>query len=286
MPKASKNSTVDFARDEFDKECISGIYRMIENGKRVTQDSLEEFIEETSFSKDLLASQSLVATIRRFKKDSLIDISARNVTLTRKGSSQAETIVRSQRLAECAAASIFNVDIQHVSEQAQALCKAITPHLESKILDILDNPAVSPFGYPIPGSGRVGQKSDLVKLTDAQEGKDMVVSRIPMESRELLTYLLEKGIVPGQAVVVEHVAHITGVISFLCGGQRCVIANNVVGGIWLQEPSGDVSDEDISSLSEEDVHVGPSAPDNNRVSSQQPAEFHSEREPEAVTHSP
>ena len=76
------------------------------------------------------------------------------IALTRKGLRQAEAVVRTQRIAECAVANIFRVDIHDVAEEAYAFAKGLTSKLEVKVLEMLGNPSVSPYGYPIPGVDR------------------------------------------------------------------------------------------------------------------------------------
>ena len=239
MPRKPNSGISDAARIEFETECLSAIYRMTEDGKKVTQESLDEFIEATSLAKPSLATRSCVAVVRRFKKDDLADVSSRAIALTRKGLRQAEAVVRTQRIAECAVANIFRVDIHDVAEEAYAFAKGLTSKLEVKVLEMLGNPSVSPYGYPIPGVGQTIQKRGMVRLSEAQEGAAMTVGRIPVESRDLLDFLFERGIIPGESVLVNQVSKVTEIISFVCGGKDCVVAHSVGEGIWLYPASTD-----------------------------------------------
>jgi DtxR family Mn-dependent transcriptional regulator len=88
--------------------------------------------------------------------------------------------------------------------------------VERKLLTLLGNPSVSPFGNPIPGldalrgeqpvggeTSAVLDSLTLLSTTATAEGRTVVIRRISeqlQESGELLRVLAEQGVRPGAAM--------------------------------------------------------------------------------------
>ena len=82
--------------------------------------------------------------------------------------------------------------------------------VERKLLTLLGNPSVSPFGNPIPGLDALGGDTSavldaltLLSVTATPEGRDVVVRRISeqlQEDGDLLRELADHGVRPGQRV--------------------------------------------------------------------------------------
>lgn len=91
--------------------------------------------------------------------------------------------------------------------------------VERRLVQVLDNPTVSPFGNPIPGLSQLGvgplsnnAGSDLVRLTELPAGSPVaVVVRQLTEHVQgdvgLITRLKDAGVVPNARVIVETNPH-------------------------------------------------------------------------------
>lgn len=91
--------------------------------------------------------------------------------------------------------------------------------VERRLVQVLDNPTVSPFGNPIPGLSQLGvgslsnnAGSDLVRLTELPAGSPVaVVVRQLTEHVQgdvgLITRLKDAGVVPNARVMVETNLH-------------------------------------------------------------------------------
>lgn len=105
--------------------------------------------------------------------------------------------------------------------------------VERRLVQVLDNPTVSPFGNPIPGLGLLGLRDstvaedggELVRLTELPVGDSVaVVVRQLTEHVQgdvaLISRLKEAGIVPNARVLVR--ASPDGDVTIMVGGHENV----------------------------------------------------------------
>jgi DtxR family Mn-dependent transcriptional regulator len=81
--------------------------------------------------------------------------------------------------------------------------------VEARLADALGNPQTCPHGNPIPGTGAPSLPGGAITLDQAQAEQELVVVRITEEGErdlELLVYLEEHSIVPGERLAVKEVA--------------------------------------------------------------------------------
>ena len=110
----------------------------------------------------------------------------------------------------------------------------MSPLLEEKIRRKLGNPKVSPFGDPIPGSGHVASNGSVL-LSEAVQGNEYAVDRIPEDDQALLEYLVPFGFIPGRRVKLTETAPYRGVIKLECDGEEVVVGYEVAERIWLRQ---------------------------------------------------
>ena len=111
------------------------------------------------------------------------------------------------------------------------MCSAAL-YLETKILAKLGNPSISPYGYPIPGSGYVINKKAL-KLSKSPINANFIVDRIPVDDQSLLKYLVENNVTPGQTGSISEINESAGTISINCSGSEAVFSLSVGDLIWV-----------------------------------------------------
>ena len=87
----------------------------------------------------------------------------------------------------------------------------MSENVERRLLEVLDNPTVSPYGNPIPGLEELGVKVTLPtdkseRLVEMPAGESVVIVRRMAEhvqaDAELITELREAGVVPNARVRV------------------------------------------------------------------------------------
>ncbi|MBW4094355.1 MAG: metal-dependent transcriptional regulator [Acidobacteria bacterium] len=153
-------------------------------------------------------------TVGRMERDGLVIVSGdRHLELTDDGRSKATAVMRKHRLAERLLADVIGLDWAFVHEEACRWEHVMSTKVEQRIFELLDRPADSPYGNPIPGLAALGGKESerfmdgainlpdalkLYKPTSTAHIKRLS-ERIQVEP-ELLAQLDESGIRPGAKV--------------------------------------------------------------------------------------
>jgi DtxR family Mn-dependent transcriptional regulator len=159
-------------------------------------------------------------TVARMERDGLLTVEGdRHLQLSDEGRALATAVMRKHRLAECLLVDVIGLDYADVHEEACRWEHVMSEAVERKLLTLLGNPTVSPFGNPIPGldalhgdPARDGETSvvlgslTLLSTTATPDGRPVVIERISeqlQESADLLRVLAEQGVRPGASMVAR-----------------------------------------------------------------------------------
>src|SRR5207237_8561194 len=124
------------------------------------------------------------------------------VELTKAGERVALAVVRHHRLLELYLAEALGMPWDRVHAEAEVLEHAISPELSELIAEKLGNPTHDPHGDPIPTAEGVIEESVSIPLSDMAEGQRGVFTRVSDSDPEMLRYLSERGIAPGERLEV------------------------------------------------------------------------------------
>jgi DtxR family Mn-dependent transcriptional regulator len=143
----------------------------------------------------------------------------RHLQLSEHGRALATAVMRKHRLAECLLVDVIGLDYADVHEEACRWEHVMSEAVERKLLSLLGNPTVSPFGNPIPGlealageqplggsTSVVRDSLTLLSSTATEEGRRVVIRRISeqlQEDGEVLRVLDDQGVRPGASVVAR-----------------------------------------------------------------------------------
>ena len=216
---------------------LLSIYRLNEEDALVTLTQLAEHLKVLPEGEGLGTSLPTVGgMIRRLEREGLLAVdSKRQLSLTRKGTRHAESIVRRHRLAERMVVDMLDVELHRAHVEAHLLEHAISPYLEERIMKKLGMPTTSPFGYPIPGTDYV-QKGESFRLNEAEAGRELMIDKIPVDDEVLLEHLVQNQVIPGNAIEVNEINTSTGIISFRCLDKDVVVGYQVGQFIWVCTP--------------------------------------------------
>ena len=159
-------------------------------------------------------------TVARMERDGLLRVEGdRHLQLSDQGRALATAVMRKHRLAECLLVDVIGLDYADVHEEACRWEHVMSEAVERKLLSLLGNPTVSPFGNPIPGldalageqplggeTSAVLDSLTLLSTTATSDGRVVVIRRISeqlQEDGELLRVLDEQGIRPGNSMVAR-----------------------------------------------------------------------------------
>ncbi len=159
-------------------------------------------------------------TVSRMERDGLLHVAGdRHLELTETGRALAIAVMRKHRLAERLLVDVIGLPWEEVHAEACRWEHVMSEDVERRLVAVLDNPTVSPFGNPIPGLAELGiggeleaEEQNLVRLTELPAGSPVaVVVRQLTEHVQgdvgLIGRLKEAGVVPNARVTVETNPH-------------------------------------------------------------------------------
>src|SRR6187455_930800 len=133
--------------------------------------------------------------IGRLERDGYITRAGdKTISFTESGEGHAEGIVRRHRLIERFLTDVLGIPWDEVHEEAERLEHAMSPVLESRMLAAIGDAKTCPHGHPI----NVGDRIVGVPLGDVEVGAKIRVVRFENEAEDLLHYLKDSGIEPGE----------------------------------------------------------------------------------------
>lgn len=154
-------------------------------------------------------------TVARMERDGLVRVEGdRHLAMTEIGRQLAVRVMRKHRLAECLLVNVIGLPWEQVHVEACRWEHVMSEEVERRLVMLLDNPTVSPYGNPIPGLDELdvpvppmdpGDREPMAVMSDiAGSGDaDVVVRRIGEHVQnvpELMSKLVSAGIRPGDAV--------------------------------------------------------------------------------------
>ena len=119
------------------------------------------------------------------------------VKLTRAGRRVALAVLRHHRLLELYLAEALGMSWDRVHEEAEVLEHAISPELSELIAAKLGDPTHDPHGDPIPTREGTIEERPTESLADLAPGAQGLFVRVSDSDPEMLRYLAERGIAPG-----------------------------------------------------------------------------------------
>lgn len=143
----------------------------------------------------------------------------RGVALTEDGRRLALEMVRHHRLIETFLAEELGMPWDRVHAEADVLEHVISEEMEELIARKLGDPSRDPHGDPIPDAELRIAEDDLASLAEAPVGARGVFVRVSDSDPEMLRYLDERGIAPGDRLEVVERQPFGGPVFARIGGE-------------------------------------------------------------------
>jgi DtxR family transcriptional regulator, Mn-dependent transcriptional regulator len=124
------------------------------------------------------------------------------VSLTAAGEKVALEVLRHHRLLEAYLAQSLDVPWDRVHDEAEVLEHVLSEDLEDLIAAKLGNPTRDPHGDPIPTRDGHIDETPTESLQELEPGDSGVFVRVSDSEPEMLRYLGERGIAPGDRLEV------------------------------------------------------------------------------------
>jgi DtxR family transcriptional regulator, Mn-dependent transcriptional regulator len=145
-----------------------------------------------------VSAASASATVKRLEVMGLVQRQPyHGVRLTPAGERVALAVIRHHRLLELYLAEALGMSWDRVHEEAEVLEHAISPELSELIAAKLGNPTHDPHGDPIPTVEGEIDEAPTRPLADLEPGDSGVFVRVSDSDPDMLRYLADRGIAPG-----------------------------------------------------------------------------------------
>ena len=149
-------------------------------------------------------------TVARMERDGLLHVGAgRTIELTPEGRELATRVMRKHRLAERLLVDVIGLELEYVHEEACRWEHVMSERVERKILQLIQEKNLSPYGNPIPGLDELGWeqpgeefRSGVLPLTQVatdrpQEVRVRRIGEPAQADSESLSVLTGVGLAPG-----------------------------------------------------------------------------------------
>jgi len=168
------------------------------------QERSDEAVSTSALAERLAVSPaSASAMVKRLESLGLVTRKPyHGVELTSAGRRVALEVIRHHRLIELYLAEALGMPWDRVHEEAEVLEHAISPELSELIAAKLGNPTHDPHGDPIPTADGEIERASSRRLGDLEQGERGVFVRVSDSDPEMLRWLSERGIAPGDRLEV------------------------------------------------------------------------------------
>lgn len=143
--------------------------------------------------------------------------------LTSIGEREALKSIRRHRLAEIFLVKIMGFRWHEVHDEADTLGAVISEELSGRMEEMAGFPTRCPHGEPIPSADGVMPIIKDVPLTELEPEVDLIISRVHSHDPEVLMYLEELKLMPGQPITLVSRAPFNGPLRLRVGRNEQVI---------------------------------------------------------------
>jgi DtxR family Mn-dependent transcriptional regulator len=162
----------------------------------------------------------------------------KGVHLTAAGRQQANNVIRRQRLWEYFLVNYLKLDWARAYDLACSLEHATEPEVTDALADFMDHPRHCPHGNPIPDEQGAIIDAHVVRLADVGLGEYGHIVAIVPERGDILSYLSDRELRPGQQVTVLEVAPLEGPLTLLVGEEEVVLGRNLAERVLMEISDG------------------------------------------------
>lgn len=146
--------------------------------------------------------------------------------------------LRRQRLAERLLVDYLGIPWELAGPEACRLEHAISPLVEQRLADFLDEPTSCPHGHPIPrADGTLWQYDGAIELADLALGVAAPVLEVKHDMPELLRFLAQINLRPGVPVKVVKRERAVGLLVVKVDGKEHTVSVQLAGDIVVRDPA-------------------------------------------------
>ena len=147
------------------------------------------------------SAPSVTAMLKKLAERGLVERTPyRGVVLTDTGRKLALEALRHHRLLERYLVETLGLSIAEAHAEADRLEHALSENVEARIDAVLGYPESDPHGDPIPDANLRVRTPEWQPLSGLEAGESCTIRRVPDTDENMLRYLSELDLMPGQPV--------------------------------------------------------------------------------------
>jgi DtxR family transcriptional regulator, Mn-dependent transcriptional regulator len=158
----------------------------------------------------------------------------RGVTLTDQGRLVALEVIRHHRLIELFLAEVLDMPWDRVHDEAEVLEHHLSEELEQLIADKLGHPTADPHGDPIPSAELELPTATCVALQELEPGAAGRFSRVSDADPEMLRWLAERDVRPGDRLEVLDKQPFGGPLTVQVGDSVHVLGGGIAAAMRIE----------------------------------------------------
>lgn len=162
-------------------------------------------------------------TVARMERDGLLHVMGdRRLELTPEGRARATEVLRKHRLAECLLLDVIGLEWARVHDEACRWEHVMSDAVEARLVELLHDPNVDPYGNPLPGMGGSECMHSAELAVRSLESGLLTLGRIgePIQAdAEVLAAFDELGLRPGARVGLSAHGNVVRVSAFGESGE-------------------------------------------------------------------
>jgi DtxR family Mn-dependent transcriptional regulator len=167
---------------------------------------------------------SVSAMLRKLSELRILTLTPyHGVQLTAEGRRLALEVMRHHRLIELFLAEQLGMPWDRVHQEAEVLEHWLSEDLEAAIAEKLNHPKLDPHGDPIPSADLQIDEGSTVSLESMRPGDGGVFVRVSDSDPEMLRFLAERGIAPGEHLRVLEKQPFDGPVLLNIAGEDVVL---------------------------------------------------------------
>ena len=162
-------------------------------------------------------------TVARMERDGRLHVMGdRRLELTPEGRARATEVLRKHRLAECLLLDVIGLEWARVHDEACRWEHVMSDAVEERLVELLHDPNVDPYGNPLPGMGGSERMHSAELAVRSLESGVLTLGRIgePIQAdAEVLAAFDELGLRPGARVGLSAHGDVVRVSAFGESGE-------------------------------------------------------------------
>ncbi len=182
-----------------------------------------------------LTAGSVSAMLRKLAELGLLRLMPyHGVVLTEEGRRLALEVMRHHRLIELFLAEQLGMPWDRVHQEAEVLEHWLSEDLESAIAEKLGHPTIDPHGDPIPTADLRIDEGSSVSLSSLRPGQQGIFVRVSDSDPEMLRYLSQRDITPGERVQVIDRQPFEGPMFLRVAGRQLVLGGRLTASMRIE----------------------------------------------------